>query len=307
MKAVILGSGLIGLLAKEIFPEATIIPFGKSRFFYFVPSLADDFIVRSDKIDPFMSQCLRQHFGFISSVPVIMKRSVSLGGQLASDSIAIQQYVSKIYPDAPSYARSLLKTEFATYPITCHNLYMKLLTKHIGSLKEETEALGIVQKIEPGIIRCEKGVVEYDRVISTIPLDVLLTFTGIFQSLSAHEVHCFHVATDALDFEGAHQVLVADESIGFFKVDRVGVYDYVFHNLGPVETPVPYFGAFIPNGRFRITGDTKVPNAIPKSPHAPKIPDLQDRFKIDPVGSCAQWDDFMDVASSVLRLLHLRK
>jgi hypothetical protein len=176
----------------------------------------------------------------------------------------------------------------------------------IASLKDEMEARGSDQKIEPVVICCDTGVVEYDRIISTIPLDALLKLTGVFQTLSAHEDHCFHITTDALDFEGASQVLVADGPIGFYKVDRASVYDYIFHNLGSVETPFPYFSAFIPYGRFRIIGDTKVPNAIPKSPHAPKIPELQDRFKIDLVGSCAQWDDFMDIASCVWWLLQLK-
>jgi len=306
MKVVILGSGLIGLLAKEIFEDAVIIPFGKSRFFYFAPPLADDFIIRSEKIDPFMGPCLRQFFGHLAAAPLIMKRVISLGGQLATDSIAIKQYISKVYEDAPAYAHDLLKTEFATYPMTCHNLYRKLLAKYINALRAEVEVRGIPLKIDPGIVHCDLGTVEYDQIISTIPLDVLLELTGVFQSLSAHDEHCFHITTDALDFEGASQVLVADNPIGFHKVDKVGIYDYIFHNLGSIETPLPYFDAFIAPNRYRIAGETKMPKAIPKSPHAPRIPELKDKFKIDLVGSCAQWDDFMDISSCVWRLLQLK-
>ena len=34
--------------------------------------------------------------------------------------------------------------------------------------------------------------------------------------------------------------------------------------------------------------------------------ELKDKFKIDLVGSCAQWDEFMDIASCTWRLLQLK-
>jgi hypothetical protein len=299
-RIVILGSGLIGLLAKEVFPLATILPFGKSRFYFVCPPLEDDFIVAPADGSEIGQVIGQQTLNFRT-----VRRAISINGFLASDDIAKSQYVSRVYEDAPSFTTKLLNSNFNVYPVTCHDLYLALLNKRKEEIMQSIEQYGRVLDVAPNVIKCEKSGIEFDLAISTIPLKALSDLTGyLFGRLRAHNIHYYFIGTDSLNFEGADQVLVADSHIGFHKVNRLSQYTYVFNNIGPIPTPEPYFGAFLKN-RFDIIGSTSVEDAIPTSP-APDLTQFTKQFMIEAVGSCAQWDDFFDVSSCIQRLIRLR-
>ena len=71
----ILGSGLIGMLARDILGDGwTLIPVGRSRFYSFQPALADNYIAIDETINEYMKR-----FTFL---PLIHKTAFSLGGEL---------------------------------------------------------------------------------------------------------------------------------------------------------------------------------------------------------------------------------
>jgi hypothetical protein len=295
MRKLILGSGLIGLFAKEIFGDVEIIPFGKSRFYTFSPALADDFIQCDSDIDSFISK-------FTVGVPTLFRRSISYRGSLMRDEAALDAYLSKVYGnECNALAQLLIKMETFIYAASCREIYSRLLERHDGSIRGSLQKYGPLLRLEPHLAVCTRGSIPFDAAISTIPYNVLMKLMNKQTALKSKTIHLFHIKTSSLDFEGAGQVLVADPAIDFFKVTQLSPADFIFFMLEDIELPRPYFGAFI--RKFAIENKTSIVDALPIG-SVESDADLK-RFGIECVGSCAQWDDFMDVSSCIKRLLRL--
>jgi hypothetical protein len=303
MRIVILGSGIVGLLAKEAFADAEIIPFGRSRFYFFRPALSDDFIACGDKIDDFVRAHLRPE-----GVPLLMKRLFSVGGALVADGGVKEQYLGKVYGQFPNFALELLRTEFFTYPIRLRSAYHMLLQRHSAAIGAGLK-LGPVRAIRPGSVVCEGGSVTYDLAVSTIPLGLLQSLVDQdyrvgYPSLRAHDETFYHIKAGSVNLEGADQVLVADPHISFHRVDRLGADEYLFHAIGPIEDPLQFFRLFMPG--CCLAASTSLRAAVPCAPIAPDLQGLMASLRLACVGASAQWDPFMDAASVIVRLQRLR-
>jgi hypothetical protein len=300
----ILGSGITGLLAKSILGENwQLIPFGRSRFYSFNPPTADNFIVAHDSIDPIIRE-----FTAIPKTDRLFRAS-SYGGQLlfADASFAKDAYISKLFGDnIHPAAKMLLRLELNVYKhVTATEIYSSLQTRYKLEIDKARQQYGTVSKIsyQDHTIQTSTGTYEYNKIISTIPLDALLDFIGETHSLPAVDVWYYHIATPALNFEGAQQVFVADTAFDFFKVDRVSGDQYVFHCRCDLGNPMSYLGAFT-NSRLDVINATNMQKAFPVGT-PPKLNDLE-KVGIYPVGQHGQWDYFMDVGASIRRLLKLR-
>ena len=132
MRGVILGSGIVGLLAKEILGDRwLVIPFSRSRFYSFRPALADNFIIRDERIDDLIA-----HFG--GKISFIYKTLYSLGGGLLpSDDLIINGWLNKVFgQEVPSQALPCIKSrgDHFVYSIKVNQLYNQLQIKYGQSL-----------------------------------------------------------------------------------------------------------------------------------------------------------------------------
>ena len=305
MQSLIIGSGLIGLFAKEMI-GGNILPFNKSRYFSFTPSLADDFIKCDSDIDGIVNNLHR-------SIPIFHKLAFSLKGTLITEPEAtiVEAYLNKAYNGSPPFLADVMmkKMGFFTHGTSCGKLYELLLRKHNQNIHDSVGKYGRLLKIKPHVAVCERANIEFDTAISTIPLDVLCKLAGISVELHSGPIYYYHIKTGALNFEGADQVLVTDQHIDFFKVSKISDIDYVFWSPREIEMAHSYFGAFM--NKFSLDNITHIQNVIPfpKEPHS-KPPDLDwlwNDYGIHCVGSNAQWDDLMDVSSCLKRLQRLAK
>jgi len=300
----ILGSGITGLLAKMILGDNwQLIPFGRSRFYSFYPPTTDNFIVYHDSIDSIIRE--------FTAIPQseLLFRATSIGGQLlfADASFAKDAYISKLFGTNPHPAAgALLRHELNVYKfVTATEVYSTLQTRYKVEVEKARQQYGVVNKIshQDRTIQTSTGTYEYNKIVSTIPLDALLGFMNEPHNLQAINVWYYHVTTPALNFEGARQVFVADAAFDFFKVDRVAGDQYVFHCKCDLGNPMAYLGAFM-NNRLSIENATNMQKAFPVGA-PPKLEDIE-KVGIYPVGQHGQWDYFMDVSSSMKRLLKLR-
>ena len=300
----ILGSGITGLLAKEVLGESwQLIPFGRSRFYSFYPPTGDNFIVSHDSIDPIIRE-----FTAIPQTDLLF-RATSYGGQLlfADASFAKDSYLSKLFgANMHPAAKMLLRHELNVYKhVTATELYNTLQTRYKTQIEQARQQYGTVNKIshQDHTIQTSTGTYEYNKIVSTIPLDALLEFMGETHTLQAANVWYYHITTPALNFEGARQVFVADAAFDFFKVDKISNDQYVFHCRCDLGNPMSYLGAFM-NNRLSIENATNMQKAYPVGA-PPKLEEIE-KVGIYCVGQHAQWDYFMDVSSSIKRLLKLR-
>jgi len=295
---VIFGSGLVGLLAKTVFPTWKVIPFYKSRFFSFNPALDDNFIITDDRIDPFIKDLLGKK---PNAYPYI--KSFSINGHLVQryHKDICEDWLNKIFGTmVPPHAESYYSTrmQFSVYDVRLNQLYESLLSNYMDELKEET-AKGEVTSIGDHYFVRNGEKVDFDNAISTIPLDSLCDFMGAQHNLQSKPVHYLHVKTDDLDFEGANQVLVADPLFSFYKVTNVAPGRYLIYSHEDIPQPGAYFMAFMP--KFDIIDGTSIKNAITLG----RIPDMSNIHEkgIFCVGSYAEWDWCVDVGTCIVRLL----
>lgn len=306
----IIGSGLVGLLAKMILgDEWQLIPQKRSRYYTFDPILADNFIVREEgDVDETIKS-----FSPLAGMGSIIyyKRAFSLAGQLLykENDMTVGPYLAKIYGDkTPTLAPKLIQTGFWVYSLTAKALHDGLLKLHIEEIKKNPyEALSIDLRERKMIIRNISGTdpqkIEFDKIVSTVPLDVLYRWCGINDQLESRSICYYHIRTKKVDLEKADQALVCDDSIDFFKVTRTkNVNEYLFWTFDQIENPHSYFGMFL-NYDLDILDAFRIEGALPLG----DPPDLKglESAGIHCVGSNAQWDDFMDVSSCIKRLTRL--
>ena len=296
---VILGSGIVGLLAKEILGDSwTVIPFTKSRFYTWNPALDDNFIIADSDIDPFINELMNRRPNLYP-----YKRSWSIMGDLKSeyDEALCTVWLSKIFSgNYPQHALAYYKDRqiLSVYDIRANELYERLLNKHMPSIAEEYKK-GKVTKIGDHKIERGNHIIEYDKIVSTIPLYALLEFMGKKANLEYKPINYIHLYSEHLDFEGANQTLVVDNNIDFFKVSNISKNKYLFY----FHENVVNYGAYLMNyiKDFDILDGTVVGDAIPVG----SMPNLDTLEKDDIfcVGSYAQWDWCADVGSNIKRLI----
>ncbi len=297
----IIGSGLVGLIAKEILGDGwQIIPQGRSRYYSFDPALSDNYIRATDSIKEIIALN-----GNLST----FTRAFSFGGVLSwhPHQWLLDAYATKVYGEPHPILRQVFKQEFQVFDLRGNDLYKILMNRHINRIKESNVKYGEVVGIQNGEITTTTGKFAYDRILSTIPLDVLLSCMKKEHDLKARDVWIYRVQTDQLDLEGANEVLVLDPAFDFFKCVLLDKNDYQFFCLNEIVTPMDYFGAFT-NGRLKVSslGRTKVSNAIPLSVNPPDLSWLEKDHRIQCIGSNAQWDDMVDINTCILRILKMR-
>lgn len=303
MKNFIFGSGIIGYLAKYIFTDYVLIPFKRSRYFYFEIPWSDNFIKYDKNIDDFM-----KNFVINDSPMLIYKSPFSYNGQLFYNKTedVVSDYLNKIYGDVPLFADRLLQTTFTIYPTSIKSIHDMLQYKLGEEIRKNIrlgELVNIDIKNKLFMLRDPKtGIIskhEYDKIISTIPLDALCKYCNLTLDIKSRNI-CYYVINADIDLEGAQQCYVVDNDILFFKVSNIGNH-YLFWSTDIIDNPYNYFGKFL-NYKIDIIEAHMIDNAMPVG----DIPDLKlfEDYGIYCVGSNAQWDDNVDITSSIRRLLY---
>jgi len=294
----ILGSGLIGFLAKHIYPEYHIIPIGKSRYYRYETALCDNYVFCNDAIDDVIKGISR------SFIPVLFKRAISYCGQIIfnCESQFIVDWLNKAYASQPHpHAAFAINKSGFIYNVYGTDIFQHLEKPSLLTCKDfilsGNKLVGI--DVQNKTICTLHGNMPYEHIISTVPLDYLLDLCKIKHQLQSLDLHTFIIETSELDFEGASELLVADDNIDFFKCTRISDNCYQFYANKDIENISMYVSKFIK--RFNIISATCVRKAIPiGDPPQHLIPN-----EIYCVGSNAQWDDGMDISSCILRLLKL--
>jgi hypothetical protein len=299
IKNFVLGSGLIGCLAKHIFPDWLMIPMKKSRYYYFEEPYADNFIIYDKAIDDFMIELSPNN-----NTTIIMKRPFSLQGQLMSQETELTTlpYLQKVYGDKmPNAAHLLLKTVLSCYPMTAKMLYDKLQNRYLDSINADIKRYGELLRIDliNHKLITTRGEFEYEHLISTIPLDILCKFCNVEMQLEAISVCYYSLRSKKIDLEKADQVLVCDSNIDFFKVQVIDEDVYQFWTSQVIDMPYQYFGLMI-GYDFEILGAKRIDKVIPLG--EPPSLDHFKRQQIYCVGSNAQWNDFVDVTATIKKL-----
>ncbi|MEM3000671.1 MAG: hypothetical protein QXP41_00565 [Candidatus Nitrosocaldus sp.] len=296
----ILGSGIVGLLARHILgPGWKIIPFGRSRFYSFNPALANNYFIYHEDLNEIMTSLIQD------TKPLYYQRAYSYNGELifSDESFAKLGYIHKVFGEhAHPAAQLLVRSSSIIYKSTVTSVYDYLMNKYKSEISKSIHEWGNLEKISDHTLKMENGTFEYDYIISTIPLDALYEYVGQYKELPYRDVWYYHVETPRLDFEGASEVLVCDAPYDFYRVDRVGRIEYVFHCLKDLGNPYKYLGAFT-NNDIKIIAHTSMKKAFPIGV-PPSTKDLEDKH-IYPVGAHAQWDVFMDISSCIKRLIKL--
>jgi len=269
---------------------------GQSLFYSFNPPLADNYIIAHPEIEPFIKD-VAPH-----SMTYMVQNAISLSGSLVffSSPLAIQTYLSKVYgEDMHPIAKDLMKLERFVYGVSAQDVYQRLQKRYMKELTENNEGYGGIASIDPinRLIRLlDGGVLEYENIISTVPLDVLNKWCEYDLSFKSNDVYYRHIATKSLDFEESYIVHVADEEIPFYKVSRYSPVDFVFESFSWLNDAVLH--AFVDD--FQSVNHTSISNAFPLGP--PPNLDYLEKDGIYCVGSLAQHDDLMCVSSCLNRL-----
>jgi len=297
---IILGSGIVGLIAKLILgPSWTIIPFYRSRFYSFNPSLDDNFIIRDELIDDVIKQITQE----IKLSVFEYKRAWSIGGQILPDwnEAICSDWLYKIFGDKippQSQIYNKQKMTFGVYDLRINDLYSKLTNIYIDELKQQS-AVGKVTEIGDHYIVRNGVKSDFEQAINTIPLNHLASLCKLSINLPCKDIHYWHVRTNDLNFEGYNQLLVADRLFGFYKVTNIAPGRFMFYCHEDIPNPGTYLMGFMQ--KFEIIDGTSIPEAMPLGP----MPELQilDQMGIFNVGSYAQWDWCSDVGSNILKLV----
>lgn len=296
---VIFGSGIVGLVAKEILAgDWMVVPFGRSRFFSWPIPLDDNFIVRDQGIDE-----LVKHFGG-KIVPVFYKRAFSVSGQLITESneMLCKAWISKIFAghEIPSQSEPYWRTRLCSpiYDLRTTKLYAALLQKYFAYLADEAKKGEVTEIGDHYFVRGGQRT-DFENAISTIPLPALLKLMGVQRNLKA--VQSWYICLDSktIDLEGCNQAFVVDSILDFYKVVAVAPQRYVFHCVKNIPRPGTYLMPIIQTAE--IIDGTSIKDVIPTG-EIPNLSDLETRG-VYCVGSCAQWDWCADVGSNFLRLV----
>ncbi len=298
---VIFGSGVVGLLAKLVLgPNWKLVPFAKSRFFSFNPPLDDNFIIRNVETDNFVKE-ITSTIGDVVSYKY--SKAWSVRGQIYNkyDHGICDDWLNKVFGnDVPSQSHAYMKSQmsFDVYDIRVNSLYFSLVNSFKNELVEESK--NKVTEIGPHYYISGGVRYEFDKAVSTIPLDALLKLMNIEGELISKPTYYLHIETTDLDFEGNNQLLVSDQMFDFYKVSNIARNRYLLYFNRDAANYGSYLMQFIK--KFDILDGTCVKDAIPVG-LVPNLKNIEENAGIFCVGSYAQWDWCMDIGSCILRLL----
>ena len=295
----ILGSGITGLIAKTIFPDHILIPFKKSRYFHLEIPLADNFIKCDKRIDDFMSDIDSRN-----KIPIFYKQPFSLRGQLFTEDLKDlkEVYFKRVYETGmlPIH-EALLKPIFSIYQTTAQQLHNNLQQKFLGDINQNIKQYGPLLKIDmkEKVLKFNEHSLQYDSIISTIPLDALIKLLGMNTNIKAKSI-CYYDIIVKHDLEGADSCLIVDDYELFKVVKLPDENNYLFWTFDKLDNPYGYFGQFI-GYNIDIRESMRIENAMPIGP----VPNIE-FADIECVGSNAEWDDFADISTNIVKLLRLR-
>lgn len=300
---VILGSGVVGLAAQKICDlhgiDATVIPYGRSRFYSYDVPLGDDAIECDPSIEDFMKAV------FPHTIPLKEMNGFSLHGNIVyvSNPLTIDHYLTRVYDDCDQLKIDTFKLERWKYSEGAAALYSQLLLEYRTKMAENWEKYGTPVSINrhSKTIRTEKETtIHYDRLISTIPWKSFAPLVGYrTTNIESSPVFYYLLVTDKLDFEGNTSLFVVDEYIPFFKGTRVAPAEYLIQSREEVDP------AFFQLMGGMVKNRTMIEDALPLG-LAPDCHSLENN-EIYQLGSLAQHDDFMCVGSCIKRCLRLVK
>lgn len=293
----ILGGGLAALLARDILGDKwTIIPYGKSLFYSFSPPICDNYVIKDGVIDGYMDK--------YALIPIYIKASYSLAGHLTQNhNIALDHWLYKLYGlNVPPHAKLYWQTHIDYFAYgDCLEIYRRLQKQYLPEIVGNQEKYGkLVTSIGDHRIKTDiGGDIEYDEIISTIPIYALTAAMGLSIEFPSRDLWCYHVITDKIDLEGATHGLVADQHIEFYKVTKIKDNVYIFYSTQQIISPAKYFMAILK--KFELIGETQFERATPCGP----VPNLTEvsSANITCIGSRAGWDDCMDIGTCCKRLI----
>ena len=295
MKNYIIGSGVIGLLARKVFPNWGIISQKPSRYYSFNPALADNYIQYDKGLEDKMKVV------GIDGEVVEYSSPFSVAGQLMfqENNFTTAPYLNKVYGDSD---RGFIKTHMWIYSLPVSTLYGKLVKEYDSKVDEM-----LVTRIDTNnrIIHIKDGEpIEYDNIISTVPLDVLYKWAGDNTTkLESRPVCYYRIHSESVDLEGSDQSYVVDEAIDFFKVTKIKDKQYIFWSFDQVDNPHNYFGQYL-GYTLNIIDSFRIEDVIPIGP----LPDLRnlEEMGIYCIGSNARWDDFVGVSECIDRIFRVK-
>lgn len=290
---VILGGGVTALFARDILgPQWSIVPIGRSLYYSFDPPLDNNYIIRDDTTDDYLRGM---------STPVFVKTVFSIEGHLLENDTFLNEWLAKKYGDnmpsqAPDYWKHHLGN-FAYFGVT--ELYRKLQTKYRDELLENSKYGQVISMdLHNRLLKMDGGVIEYENLINTIPMHVILEKTNIQYSIDRRNMWCYHVRTRDIDLEGAMNALIVDPSIDFYQASKIGNEDYIFKSTSEVARPGAIFMAMFKS--CELISETTVPDAIICG-SVPQIPEFA-AAGITNMGS-GVGDDVLDLGSSLKRII----
>lgn len=301
---IILGSGLNAFLARHILgPDYQIVSAGPSRFYGVNPASADNYIYASDLLKPLEGQ--------LKALNIDTKRHPykccwSFEGELVRgfDKQHCSFWLAKTYGiHIPGHLELVYphRMEFDVYGTRVNQLYAALYEKYYPELQSSPN-ISSIQSIGPHKIIFNDGhVIEFEKCISTIPLDDLAMLVGHQSTYHGVDVSVVLLQSGTLDYEGFNQVFVVDPKIQFFKTAQVSEDKYLFYFLDRIDNPGLYLTPYIAD--FDLISGFFYPKCIP----AGAIADVHwlKSYGITPLGMSAQWDPAMDISSSLHRLLKI--
>jgi len=298
----ILGSGVVSFASRHILgPSYKIINAGPSRFYNSNPAATDNFIIATDQLKPIESIL----------TPLIGSKKSEYNCAWSKFGKIIQNFneqdcsswLSKIFGfRVPDHIIHVLRDrmQFQVYEHRINNLYAALFDQHKNEIMNGINIDQIV-KIEPHRIILKDNVVEFDKLISTIPLNDLYKLIGYTDSLSSVGVSVIKIKTNTLNFEGFNQLWVVDDNIPFYKAHIIKENEYLIYFNYKIESPGLLLNMYI-NDFDLLTGvwiDSAIPSgAVPFLKHL-------DNYGIIPVGASAQWDWCMDFSSCLFRIMQI--
>jgi hypothetical protein len=296
----ILGSGIIGLIARHVLGASyTLIPFKRSRYYSFQTPVADDDIVYNEHTAGLLRTLQ------IISTSQYFPTAISMSGQLFFNKDTWSNLiVDKLYGDEPHpLASKLLSADIQAHSAHASVLYTTLLEKYRDDINSAVQ--WNIDSIAQNQITINGQIHDYDSLISTIPLNALLSLTKLRSFLKSKDYHVFIIGTDQFNLEGAQRCFIADMAIPFWKANVINNSTYQFFSNGQVEGADAIF-SLLTNGRYQVLASTVVKEAFPCG--APPI-ELLNRLKLDGIeciGSNARWDYFYDIATSLNHILKIK-
>jgi hypothetical protein len=172
------------------------------------------------------------------------------------------------------------------------------MSRNIAYLNGESKAGDVTEVGDHYFIR--NGVRhDFDNLISTIPLDNLLSLCKMKHDLQALPIHYVLAESASIDFEGANQALVVDRLVPFFKATNIAKGKFLFCSTSDMVEPWRILSQFVSD--IKIIDGTCIDRAIPTG----ELPDLKqlEAMGITCIGSSAEWDWAIDVGSAILRVI----